>query len=53
MKKILILILFGSYVNAGPVLTQEVILDGMLNGVSGVFKETTGQNDKAHEETAK
>jgi len=44
------LILFVSSINAGPVLTQEVIFDGMLNGVSGVFKEITGQNDKAHDE---
>ena len=44
------LILFASSINAGPVLTQEVIFDGMLNGVSGVFKEITGQNNQAHEE---
>ena len=43
-------ILFISCINAGPVITQEVIYDGMLNGVSGVFKEITGQNDQAHEE---
>lgn len=58
MKKILtllsiLLVLFVSYVNAGPVLTQEVIHDGMLNGVNGVFKELTGQNDQAHEENCK
>lgn len=50
MKKILILVLFGAYINAAQVLTQEVIYDGMLNGVSGLFKEITGQNDQAHEE---
>ena len=50
MKKILMLVLFVSYVNAGPVITQEMMADSMLNGVSGVFKEITGQNDQAHEE---
>ncbi len=53
MKKILMLILFVSSVNAAPVLTQEVIHDGMLNGLNGVFKEITGQNNKAHEENCK
>ena len=53
MKKILMFALFVSYVNAGPVLTQEAIYDGMLNGISGVFKELTGQNDKEHEENCK
>ena len=53
MKKILMLILFVSSVNAELVLTQEVIHDGMLNGLNGVFKEITGQNDKAHEENCK
>ena len=47
------MVLLVSYVNAGPVITQEVIFDGMLNGVSGLFKEITGQNDKAHEENCK
>ena len=46
-------ILFVSYVNAEIVLTQEVIRDGMLNGVNGVFKELTGQNDQAHDENCK
>ena len=50
MKKILMLVLFISGANAAQVLTQEVIYDGMLNGVSGLFKEITGQNDQAHEE---
>ena len=49
MNKILMLVLFVSYVSAEVVLTQEVIQDGMLNGVNGVFKELTGQNDQAHE----
>lgn len=53
MQKILILILFITYVNAQMVITQEVIRDGMLNGVSGVFKEITGQNDQAHKENCK
>lgn len=53
MKKILIFVLFVSYVNAETVITQKAIQDGMLNGVSGLFKEITGQNDKAHEENCK
>ena len=47
------LILFISSVNAELVLTQEVIHDGMLNGLNGVFKEITGQNDQVHEENCK
>ena len=39
-----------SYLYAGPVLTKEMIADGMLDGVTGVFKELTGQNDQLHEE---
>ena len=53
MKKILILVLFVSYVNAESVITQEAIRDGMLNGLGGLFKEITGQNDKAHDENCK
>ncbi len=53
MKRIVLFIFFVSYVNAGPVITQEVIFDGMLNGVSGMFKEITGQNDQAHEDNCK
>ncbi len=50
MKKIFMSVLFVSYLNAGPVLTKEMIADGMLDGVTGVFKELTGQNDQLHEE---
>ena len=46
-------ILFVSSINAELVITQEVIQDSMLNGVSGLFKEITGQNDKANEEKCK
>jgi len=49
----MLFVLFVSYVNAGPVITQEMIYDGMLNGVSGMFKEITGQNDQAHEDNCK
>jgi len=49
MKKILMLVLFVSCVNAEMVITKEIITDSMLNGVSGAFKEITGQNDQAHE----
>lgn len=53
MKRFMLFVLFVSYVNAGPVITQEMIYDGMLNGVSGMFKEITGQNDQAHEDNCK
>ncbi len=42
--------LLVSYLKAGPVVTQEMIADSMLNGLNGVFKELTGQNDQAHED---
>ncbi len=50
MKKILMLVLFISYVNAEIVITKEMIADSMLNGITGAVKEITGQNDEAHEE---
>lgn len=49
MKKILMLVLLMSYANAQMVITKEVIADSMLDGVTGVFKEITGQNDEANE----
>ncbi len=50
MKKILMLLLFVSYINAEMVGIQDVMKEGMINGVTGLFKEITGQNDQLHEE---
>jgi len=46
MKKILMLILFVSYVNAQMTISTEMITDSMMDGVTGMFKEITGQNDE-------
>lgn len=49
MRKILIFVLLASYANAQMIISQEMIKDGILSGVAGVFKEATGQNDEVNE----
>jgi len=53
MKKLVLVTLCFTSIYAEIVLTQEVIYDGMLNGIKSVAKELTGQNNEIHEKNCK